>query len=59
MRIGVFERSIGDCEAILGEISNEISKVAMDPHLTDQERRSKLEQIADNEVRQVQELNRL
>ena len=59
MRIGVFERSIGECEEILGEIGSEVERIAMNIHLTDEERRMKLEQMADNEVRKVQELNRL
>lgn len=59
MRIGVFESSIGDCEEILGEIASEIESIAFDNALTDEERKSKLEQMADNEIRKVQELNRL
>lgn len=59
MRIGVFERSIGDCEAILGEISTELTKIAYDHSLTREEMQAKLEQMADNEVRKVQEMNRL
>lgn len=59
MRIGVFESSIGDCEEILGEIASGIETIAFDNALTDEERKSKLEQMADNEVRKVQELNRL
>lgn len=59
MRIGVFERSIGECEAILGQISTEVERIALNSKLTDEERRYKLEQIADNEVRRIQELNRL
>lgn len=59
MRIGVFENSIGDCEEILGEIASGIEDVVTDPFLTEEERHMKLEQIADNEVRKVQELNRL
>lgn len=59
MRIGVFERSIGECEAILGQISSEVEKIALNSKLTDEERRYKLEQMADNEVRRIQELNRL
>ena len=59
MRIGVFERNIGDCEKILGEIAEGIEKIAISTALTDEERKEKLEQIADNEVRKVQELNRL
>lgn len=59
MRIGVFERSIGECEAILGQISTEVERIALNSKLTDEERRYKLEQMADNEVRRIQELNRL
>lgn len=59
MRIGVFERSIGECEAILGKISTEVEKIVLNSKLTDEERRNKLEQMADNEVRKIQELNRL
>lgn len=59
MRIGVFERSIGECEAILGQISTEVERIALNSKLTDEERRYKLEQMADNEIRRIQELNRL
>ena len=59
VRIGVFENSIGDCDEILGELSERIDEIALDGTLSDEERRRKLEQIADNEVRQIQELNRL
>lgn len=58
-RIGVFEGSIGECEEILGEIGHQIESIAMDTGLTDEDRRIKLEQMADNEVRKAQELNRL
>ncbi len=59
LRIGVFERSIGECEEILGEIGSQIEKIAVDSALTGEERRIKLEQIADNEVRKMQELSKL
>lgn len=59
MRIGVFEKSIGECEEILGEISKAVEDIALNAKLTDKERRYKLEQMADNEVRRIQELNRL
>ena len=58
-RIGVFERNIGDCEKILGEMAENIGSIALDTSLTEEERKEKLEQIADNEVRKVQELNHL
>lgn len=56
-RIGVFEGSIGECEEILGEIGRQIELIALDTSLTDAERKAKLEQMADNEVRKAQELN--
>lgn len=59
MRIGVFERSIGECEEILGQISKAVEDIALNAKLTDEERRYKLEQMADNEVRKIQELSRL
>lgn len=59
MRIGVFEKSIGDCEEILGDISDKITKIATDGSLSEEERRIKLEKMADNEILRVQELSRL
>lgn len=59
MRIGVFERSIGDCEEILGKFASDLDSLVYDTDLTDEERNIKLEQMADNEVRKMQELNRL
>lgn len=58
-RIGIFERSVGDCEGILGEIGNKIEKIALDSRLTDDERKQELEAIADNEVRKAQYLTKL
>jgi ERCC4-related helicase len=59
MRIGVFEASIGECEEILGEISREIRSIAENLTLTETQRRQKLEQLADNEIRMVQEQEKL
>ena len=59
MRIGIFERSVGECEEVLGSIGAQIEQIAVDTTLTDKERREKLEQMADNEVRRMQELNKL
>lgn len=59
LRIGVFEKSIGECEEILGEIASEIEKISSNAKLTDDERRAKLEQMADNEIRRIQEMSRL
>lgn len=58
-KIGIFERCIGDCSEILGQISNNIFKIMFDPSLTPEDRELKIEQMADNEISKVQELNRL
>ena len=58
-RIGVFERSIGECDAILGEIAEGIDNIMMDNTLSEAERKIKLEQMADNEIRKMQEMERL
>ena len=58
-KIGVFEASIGDCSEILGDISEQIFKIMLEPGLTDDERQMKIEKMADNEVMKVQEMNRL
>ena len=59
VRIGVFNNALGGSEEILGEITREIRNIAENFHLTDEERRSKLQQLADNKVRLVQEQDRL
>lgn len=59
LRIGIFERSIGECEEVLGAIGAQIEQIAVDTALTDEERRRKLEQMADNEIRRLQEMTRL
>lgn len=59
LRIGVFERAIGGGEAILGEIAGALQAVADDFTLTDEERGARLQQLADNEIRQVIETDAL
>lgn len=54
-RIGIFERSIGGSEAILGNIATRLQEVAEDFSLTDQERNERLQQLADNEIRVIAE----
>ncbi len=58
-RIGVFERAIGGSEAILGEIAGRLQAVADDFRLTDVERQARLQQLADNEIRQIIEADAL
>jgi hypothetical protein len=59
LRIGVFERAIGGGEAILGEIAGRLQAVAEDFMLTDEERQARLQQLADNEIRQIIETDAL
>lgn len=59
LRIGVFENSIGECSEILGKITKSIQDISLNFNLTEEERRIKLAQMADNEVRRVQEMRRL
>jgi ATP-dependent helicase HepA len=59
MRIGVFERAIGGSEAILGEITTQIQRVAEDFSLTEDERNGRLQQMADNEIREIAETEEL
>jgi ATP-dependent helicase HepA len=55
IRIGIFEESIGECEEILGEVHQEIKSIAENLEMSDTERQKKLEQLADNEIRKIQE----
>lgn len=59
LRIGVFERSIGECEGILGGMVRDIERLAQDVRLSDEERRAKLQQLSDNKLRELQEQERL
>jgi ATP-dependent helicase HepA len=54
-RIGVFHRSIGDCEEILGEVTSEIKKLVENFSLSDEDRRNKLQQMTDNKIRLIKE----
>ena len=55
LRIGVFESALGGSEEILGKITKELRNIAEDYELTEEERRTKLDLLADNQIRLVQE----
>ncbi len=59
VRIGVFNNALGGSEDILGEISREIRNIAENFNLSDEERREKLQQLADNQIRLIQEQEEL
>ncbi|NNM84890.1 MAG: DEAD/DEAH box helicase [Phycisphaerales bacterium] len=59
MRIGIFNNALGGGEEILGEISQEIRNIAENYLLSDTERQSRLQQLADNQIRLIQEQEQL
>ncbi len=59
VRIGVFNSALGSNEEILGEITREIKNIAENYSLTEEDRRVKLQQLADNKIRLVQEQDKL
>jgi hypothetical protein len=59
MRIGIFEKNIGDCGDILGRITEGIEEIIFNNELTEAERADKLEKLAENEARNLVEMQRL
>ena len=59
MRIGVFQHAIGGNEEILGSITKELHGIAETFTLSEREKCERLQQLADNKIRQMQEEQRL
>ena len=59
VRIGVFNNALGGSEEILGEITKEIRAIAENFALSEEERKSKLQQLADNKIRLIREQEEL
>lgn len=59
LRIGVFQQALGASEEILGNISKELHAISESFTLTIAERQERLQQLADNELSQIQEQDRL
>ncbi len=55
VRIGIFHQAVGGSEEILGRITSELHEVAENLTLTQDEIRTKLQQIADNDIRLMRE----
>ena len=53
-RIGVFQRALGGSEVILGEISKGLHELSESFELSEDERKSKIDQIRDNSIRKVE-----
>ncbi|MBR6599904.1 MAG: hypothetical protein IKK88_06355, partial [Oscillospiraceae bacterium] len=49
------KQSIGDCEEILGSLSSDIIKIVENTTMSDEDIKIKLQQLADNKIRLVQE----
>lgn len=58
-RIGVFHHAIGGSEEILGEITRELHSISDSFTLTEEERSQRLQQLADNKIRQIEEEQKL
>jgi hypothetical protein len=59
LRIGVFRQALGGSEEILGRLTREIRDIAENMTLSAAEQAARLQQVADNEVRAIQEQARL
>jgi SNF2 family DNA or RNA helicase/uncharacterized protein YuzE len=55
MRIGVFQHAVGGNEEILGTITKQLHDIAESFELSREERSQRLQQLADNTIRQVRE----
>lgn len=58
-RIGVFQHAIGGNEEILGDITRELHSIAETFSLSEGERSRRLQQLADNAIRQIEEEQQL
>ncbi len=55
LRIGVFNQAVGGSEEILGEITQELRSIEESFTLTEDQREARLNQLADNSIRRIQE----
>ena len=58
-RLGVFRDTVGDLEEVLGEITHDLSRTALDPSLSPEQAQAQARQIADNAIRLSEEQRRL
>ncbi len=59
LRIGIFRQALGGSEEVLGRITHALRNIAENMELTEEEREARLQQLADNEIRLLQEQERL
>lgn len=58
-RLGVFRDTVGDLEEVLGEITENLTRIALDPFLSAEQAAERARQIADNAIRRADEQRRL
>ena len=59
LRIGIFRQALGGSEEILGRLTQEIHAIAENFDLTADEQAARLQQLADNDIRLIQEQAKL
>jgi len=59
LRIGIFRQALGGSEEILGRLTRQIHDIAENLALSPEEQAERLQQLADNEIRVIQEQARL
>lgn len=58
-RLGIFANTVGDLEAVLGEVTHDLTRIALDPTLTETQASEQAHQAADNVLRQIEEQQRV
>lgn len=58
-RLGIFQDTIGDLEEVLGNTVQDLTRIALDPNLSQQQAQQKAQQKADNVLRLAEEQRRL
>lgn len=58
-RLGVFRDTVGDLEEVLGELTGNLTRIALDPSLSAEQAAERARQIADNAIRRADEQRRL
>jgi superfamily II DNA or RNA helicase len=58
-RLGIFKDTLGDLEEVLGELIDDLTKIALDPSLSEAQAEELAQQKSDNLLRQVEEERRL
>lgn len=58
-RLGIFSNTVGDLEEVLGELVQDLTRLAFDPSLSLEQAEARAHQLADNAVRLAEERRRL